>query len=219
VAGIALLLAAIVAFLMAHRLLAPIRRLASGDPSPFARRFQQGPWRSSRRTSWDSSPATFNRLAATLRDADEARRGFLADISHDLRHRLPSCAPTSMPLHDGCGAVTPQRSRPLHTESPSGHLVNDLYELAVSDLGPADITFERSTLRRSWRKWRNVSPRMAARNLALDTTAIPSTPASRAGESRRLRQASRESPRKRIALYGPGGTRHAAVREERGESW
>jgi two-component system sensor histidine kinase BaeS len=216
VAGIALLLAAIVAFVMAHRLLAPIRRLAAathrlslGDFSknvPVVSEDELG-----------QLTRDFNRLAATLRDADEARRGFLADISHDLRTPLSILRAELDALHDGVVPVTPQAVASLHAEvAMLGHLVTDLYELAVSDLGPGGYQFERvdvaSLVAEAAESFR---PRMAARSLALDTRGIPQSPVFARGESRRLMQLLVNLLENSLRYTDAGGSVALAVHEER----
>jgi two-component system sensor histidine kinase BaeS len=218
VAGIALVLAAIVAFLMAHRLLAPIRRLAAATHRLSLGDFSK-PVQVVSEDELGQLTRDFNRLAATLRDAEEARRGFLADISHDLRTPLSILRAEIDALHDGVVPVTPQAVASLHAEvAMLGHLVNDLYELAVSDLGPGGYQFEEvdvaALVAEAAESFRQ---RLAARNLTLDTSAIPRTPLFARGESRRLTQLLANLLENALRYTDPGGRVALAVREERGE--
>ncbi len=78
----------------------------------------------------------FNTLALTLEKNEQARRQWVADISHELRTPLSVLRGEIEALQDGVRSVTPQAIGALHGEVMKlGRLVNDLYELSLSDLG------------------------------------------------------------------------------------
>jgi two-component system sensor histidine kinase BaeS len=78
----------------------------------------------------------FNTLALTLEKNEEARRQWVADISHELRTPLSVLRGEIEALQDGIREATPQAIGALHGEVMKlGRLVNDLYELSLSDLG------------------------------------------------------------------------------------
>lgn len=85
----------------------------------------------------------FNTLALTLEKNEEARRLWVADISHELRTPLSVLRGEIEALQDGVREATPQAIGALHGEVMKlGRLVNDLYELSLSDLG--GLTYRRT---------------------------------------------------------------------------
>lgn len=78
----------------------------------------------------------FNDMALTLETNEKARRRWVADISHELRTPLAVLRGEIEALMEGIRSTTPESIRSLHTEVLRLHrLVNDLYQLALSDLG------------------------------------------------------------------------------------
>jgi len=78
----------------------------------------------------------FNTLALTLEKNEQARRQWVADISHELRTPLSVLRGEIEAIQDGIRPATPQAISALHGETMKlGRLVNDLYELSLSDLG------------------------------------------------------------------------------------
>lgn len=78
----------------------------------------------------------FNTLALSLEKNEQARRQWVADISHELRTPLSVLRGEIEALQDGIRQATPQAIAALHGEVMKlGRLVNDLYELSLSDLG------------------------------------------------------------------------------------
>jgi two-component system sensor histidine kinase BaeS len=133
--GLAVLLAAGVAILLAHTLLSPIKRLAAATHQlaggDYANRVEI--------TSSDEIGGLaedFNRLAHALDRNERMRRAFMADISHELRTPLAVLRAELEALEDGV--------RPLDADAVHGlqlgvetlnKLVDDLYELSLSDAG------------------------------------------------------------------------------------
>lgn len=80
--------------------------------------------------------ADFNVLATTLAKNEQARRQWVADISHELRTPLSVLRGEVEAILDGIRGVTIQNVEPLHGEVLHlERLVNDLYELSMSDIG------------------------------------------------------------------------------------
>jgi len=85
----------------------------------------------------------FNTLALTLEKNEEARRLWVADISHELRTPLSVLRGEIEAMQDCVRETTPQAIGALHGEVMKlGRLVNDLYELSLSDLG--GLTYRRT---------------------------------------------------------------------------
>lgn len=78
----------------------------------------------------------FNAMALTLEKNEKERRQWVADISHELRTPLAVLRGEVEALLDGIRAVTPETVRSLHAEVLRlNRLVDDLYQLSLSDLG------------------------------------------------------------------------------------
>ena len=78
----------------------------------------------------------FNILAMTLEENENARRRWIADISHELRTPLAVLRGEMEALLDGVRQIGKGTLEPLHGEIlHMQRLVNDLYELSMSDIG------------------------------------------------------------------------------------
>ncbi len=78
----------------------------------------------------------FNEMALTLEKNEKERRQWIADISHELRTPLAVLRGEIEALMEGIRAISPEAVRSLHAEVLRLHrLVDDLYQLALSDLG------------------------------------------------------------------------------------
>lgn len=87
----------------------------------------------------------FNSMALTLEKNEKARRQWVADISHELRTPLAVLRGEIEALLEGIRDTTPEAIRSLHTEALRLHrLIDDLYQLALSDLGT--LTYRKEDL-------------------------------------------------------------------------
>ncbi|MBS1187753.1 MAG: baeS [Burkholderiaceae bacterium] len=132
---IAIVLAALVAWLLARIFLAPLKRitasthsLAAGD---YAARVPVSSGDELGQLGED-----FNRLALTLEKNENLRRNFMADISHELRTPLAVLKGELEAVEDGIRPMSLASIRSLQTEVGTlGKLVDDLYQLSLSDVG------------------------------------------------------------------------------------
>jgi two-component system sensor histidine kinase BaeS len=134
--------AALLSIPLARQMVRRIRDLASATHLLASGRFDT-------RVSGDSSDELgqlsrdFNTLALTLEKNEAARRQWVADISHELRTPLSVLRGEIEALQDGVREATPQNVAALHAEAMKlGRLVDDLYELSLSDLGA--LTYRRT---------------------------------------------------------------------------
>ncbi len=166
----ALALAALAALLLARQLLAPVRRLADGARSLTEGRYDTRIETQSR-DELGALAADFNTLAQTLERNEQVRRQWIADISHELRNPLGILRGEIEALLDGVRQPTPERLRSLHHEVLAlGKLVDDLYELALSDLGALDYRKEPLDLLPLLAAALDaVQPRFVERGLALES--------------------------------------------------
>lgn len=129
------LVAAGLALPLAGRLLRPIktltmaaRRMAAGE---FSTRVQ-----ASSPDELGQLAQDFNLLALTLEKNEKTRRQWVADISHELRTPIAVLRAEIEALQDGVRPTTAASIRSLHGEVLRlNRLVEDLYQLSLSDLG------------------------------------------------------------------------------------
>jgi two-component system, OmpR family, sensor histidine kinase BaeS len=129
------LISAVVAFPVSRQLVKPINILTEATRKLAAGKYQS-------RVNVNSSDELgnlsrdFNSLAMTLENNEKARQQWIADISHELRTPLSVLRGEIEALQDGVREMTPDRLNSLHSEVMNlNRLVNDLYELSMSDIG------------------------------------------------------------------------------------
>jgi two-component system sensor histidine kinase BaeS len=135
IVGSSILLAALAALLLTRSLTNSVRRIAAAlhdlAAGGYSQRLQ---FRS--RDEIGRLANDFNDLARALERHEQMRRSFMADVSHELRTPLTVLRGLMEAIEDGLRAPTPETMRSLETEIRTmSKLVNDLYDLSVSDLG------------------------------------------------------------------------------------
>ena len=135
VAGLTLLVSALLSLPLARRLVRPLRELAAAT-----RRLATGAYAErvpvTSQDELGQLAGDFNLLALTLQQNETARRQWIADISHELRTPLTVLRGEIEALQDGVRPLTPAALASLHSETLRlGRLVGDLYQLSLSDLG------------------------------------------------------------------------------------
>jgi two-component system sensor histidine kinase BaeS len=135
VAGLTLLVAALFSLPLARRLVRPLRQLAAAT-----RRLATGTYVErvavTSKDELGQLASDFNLLALTLQQNETTRRQWIADISHELRTPLTVLRGEIEALQDGVRPLTPAALASLHGEALRlGRLVDDLYQLSLSDLG------------------------------------------------------------------------------------
>ncbi|MDR3581226.1 MAG: ATP-binding protein [Oryzomonas sp.] len=169
VAGTLVLLAASFSLPLARRLIRPIKALAAATDRLAAGEF------STRVTVISTDELGqlargFNSLAQTLEKNEQTRRQWVADISHELRTPLAILRGEVEAIQDGIRPANPDSIDSLHGEVVRlERLVNDLYQLSLSDLGALTYRKEEleleillSSVLTSYR------PQFAAREIAME---------------------------------------------------
>jgi two-component system sensor histidine kinase BaeS len=135
VAGVLVLLAAGLSLILAKRLIRPIRALAGATHDLASGRYNtRVPETSS--DELGQLARDFNVLALTLEKNEQTRRQWVADISHELRTPLAVLRGEIEAIQDGIRQPTADSIRSLHGEVMRlNRLVDDLYQLSLSDLG------------------------------------------------------------------------------------
>ena len=140
--GIAsLVLAVIVSLLLTRVLLAPIRRTISGisrlSNGDYAMRLDE------RRTDeLGQLMGDLDRLAHKLEQNRASRQRWLADISHELRTPVTVITGEIEAMKDGIRALDMEQVRSLDQDvTRLRRLIDDLYQLSVSDIGGLSYSF------------------------------------------------------------------------------
>lgn len=144
IAGVMLLVSAIISLPLANRLVLPIRRLAASmhrlASGEFNTRVAVGPEDELGQLARD-----FNTLALSLEKTEEARRRWMADISHELRTPLSVLRGEIEAIQDGVREASPESMGSLHLEVMQlSRLVDDLYQISLYDIGA--LTYKKSSL-------------------------------------------------------------------------
>jgi len=144
VAGVMLLISALISLPMANRLVLPIRRLAASmhrlASGHFDTRVAVGPEDELGQLARD-----FNTLALSLEKNEQARRRWVADISHELRTPLSILRGEIEAIQDGIRQAGPDSMRSLHVEVMHlSRLVDDLYQISLYDIGA--LTYRKSVV-------------------------------------------------------------------------
>ncbi len=135
VAGVAIAMAAGGSIVLARHFLSPIKDLPQGTRALIAGQFHT---RIPTTTNDELGQLSrdFNTLAHTLEQNEQARRQFTADMSHELRTPLAILRGEIEAMQDGVRACNAASLQSLHAEALTlNTLVDDLYELSLSDIG------------------------------------------------------------------------------------
>jgi two-component system sensor histidine kinase BaeS len=109
-------------------MIAGVGRLSAGD---YSQRMQE-----QRQDELGQLTRDIDHLATTLEESQSARRRLLADVSHELRTPLTVLSGEIEALKDGLRAFDDTQLDSLDQEVQRlRHLVNDLYQLSLSDAG------------------------------------------------------------------------------------
>ncbi|MDY0189174.1 MAG: ATP-binding protein [Desulfuromonas sp.] len=132
----------------------------------------------------------FNSLASTLQKNEQVRRAWVADISHELRTPLTVLRGELEALQDGVREFSPHTVDVLHSEVVHlGRLVDDLYELSMSDAGA--LTYNKILLAPLPLITACVElfkPRFAEKNITLQLQCTTPLPAKVLADPERLQQ-------------------------------
>ena len=132
---VAFLLAGLLAMIFTRQMVSPIGELAKGTRSLAAGDFAERINVQSTAELGDLAK-DFNTLAETLERNQHAQQQWIADISHELRTPLSILRGELQAVEDGVRAFNETTRNSLSAEVEHlTKLVNDIYELSVSDVG------------------------------------------------------------------------------------
>lgn len=217
IAGLSVLLAALVAVLLARGLLAPMRRLTDA-----ARRMADGDYATRvdvhSRDELGGLAADFNHLAASLQANQKMRRQLTADISHELRTPLAVLRGELEALEDGVRPLTATSLASLQAEvSILSKLIDDLYELSLADVGALAFHMEPLDLADTvCSAVQGFTPRLMEKGIALQID-VPQGPAHATmvrGDAQRLRQVMHNLLENTLRYTDDGGTLRVRVHQD-----
>ena len=217
IAGLALLLAAVVALLLARGFLAPLRRVAQGTQALAAGHYESRVPVASR-DELGQLAQDFNRLAEALQKTEQMRRAFMADVSHELRTPLAVLRGELEALEDGVRPLNAQALRSLQAETATlSQLVSDLYDLSLADVGALSyrmaVVDMAALVEHSARPYRE---RMAAQGLQLSVN-VPAAPLWVLADEARLQQLITNLLENSLRYTDPTGSVHLSLRAEGSE--
>lgn len=142
----ATILAILTALLLARLFLAPVRRLAEATQHLIAGHYDTRT-QVQQQDELGQLAKDFNELAATLQRNEIMRRDFVADISHELRTPLAILKGELEAIQDGIRKPDAAAIMSLQTETQAlSQLVNDLYQISLSDVGGLRYTMTQVNL-------------------------------------------------------------------------
>jgi two-component system sensor histidine kinase BaeS len=217
IAGLSVLLAALVAVLLARGLLAPMRRLTDA-----ARRMADGDYATRvdvhSRDELGELAADFNHLAVSLEANQKMRRQLTADISHELRTPLAVLRGELEALEDGVRPLTATSLASLQAEVTTlSKLIDDLYELSLADVGALAFHMEALDLADTvCSAVQGFTPRLMEKGIALqlDLPSVPSQEAMVNGDPQRLRQVMQNLLENTLRYTDAGGTLRVHVHQD-----
>ena len=144
IAGAVVILSALLALLLARRLVRPLGELTRATHQLAAGSFTvRVPVTS--QDELGQLAGDFNALALALEKSELTRRQWVADISHELRTPLSILRGEIEALQDGIRQPNHETINSLHDEVQRlGRLVDDLYQLSLSDVGA--LTYRKTGL-------------------------------------------------------------------------
>lgn len=142
VAAIGVLIGALLmAWVLARWLLKPVKALSSGSQQLAAGDYSVR-ISADRQDELGQLAEDFNRLAGALEENRQARRQWGADIAHELRTPLSILRGEIQALQDGVRPLSPAALASLQAEcARMTSLVEDLYQLSLSDAGALEYRF------------------------------------------------------------------------------
>lgn len=184
-----LLLASLLALLLSRHLVKPIHRLRQGtrqltDGNYAMRMPPYG------RDELGQLTRDFNQLAERLQQNEASRKQWIADIAHELRTPIAILRGEIEALQDGINQPNTSTLASLHQEVMHlQRLVNDLYELSMSDKGALNYKLETcdiiGVLRETLEAY---STLLQEQQLTLDTMGISKKAIMLHGDPQRLQQ-------------------------------
>ena len=209
--ALGLALAGLIAWWTARRLLAPVREVAAATHKVAAGAYDT---RVSVRSEDEVGQLAndFNQLALQLERNERMRRTFMAEVSHELRTPLAVLKGELEAIEDGVRQPTPETISALQGEVGTlTQLVDDLYELALADVGALSYRKAPMDLLTVVEPELQVLRRVAATRSLGVRVDLPASPVRVMGDSGRLLQMLRTTLTNAVRYTDAGGEVSVAV--------
>lgn len=213
IAALTIGLAVLSSLLLTRKLLVPIERLTAGANALVKGKYETQ-IKISSRDELGQLADNFNLLARTLKSNEQARRRWIADISHELRTPLAILRGEIEAVQDGIRELSPENIKSLYAEVMSlNRLVDDLYELSLSDLGDSHYQKEALDVINILQEViNNQQPRFQTRQLAIHSNFNSDSCLIVQGDARRLHQLFSNLCENSRRYTAPGGYCEIAVK-------
>lgn len=216
IAAAAVLIAAGLTLPITYMLTRPIREMAAATRNLAAGRYQTR-IRLGSRDEFGQLAQDLNDLGTILEKNQIARSQWIADISHELRTPLSILRGKIEALQDGIYQPNEEVYRGLHREVMHlGLLVNDLYQLSLSDLGA--MSYRRVEVQPCWALEQAVGllgPELVEHGLRLETSVDLDNDVSLFADNERLKQLFTNLLANSIRYTDPGGQIRVSVGSDR----
>lgn len=140
------ILALIAGTLLARRIIAPVEAISSAAAAVSAGGLHESVPAESGIRELNALGQSFNAMTASLRQSDQAKNAFVADVTHELRTPLTVIQGTIETLQDGAVDDVTGRGALLdsmqHETERLARLVNDLLVLARADAGTLNMDIQ-----------------------------------------------------------------------------
>ncbi|WP_246261703.1 ATP-binding protein [Thiomicrorhabdus cannonii] len=182
------LIGALLLWPLANHLLKPIQQLTHG-----LRQLALGHYSTrlsnDRRDEFGQLQHDFNHLAGTLEQSQNSRNQWIADVSHELRTPLTILRGSIEAMQDGVRPANERNLQALQEEVQHlGTLIEDLYQLSLSDVGGLQYRMERLDLSELLEtELLTLQPRFSAKGLRLEWQ-LEAKEAELTGDANRLQQ-------------------------------
>lgn len=213
IAGAVVLLSALLSLLLARRLVRPLGELAHATHQLAAGSFAvRVPVTS--QDELGQLAGDFNSLALALEKSELTRRQWVADISHELRTPLAILRGEIEALQDGIRQPNHETINSLHDEVQRlGRLVDDLYQLSLSDVGA--LTYRKTGLNLANVLTEIIAlyrPEFLSKNMRLEVTIPETEGAAVFGDKERLHQLFANLLDNALKYTDDGGTLQVVLR-------
>lgn len=186
---IVILLSLLAAVLLVRHFLKPVRALTQGTQALTSGRLDTQ-IKVETQDELGQLANDFNKLARTLKQQEDIRKQWIADISHELRTPIAILRSEIEAMLDGIRQPNLERIRSLHVDVLSlGKLVDDLHQLSLADSGGMELPDVAVNLTDVLEDALDtVEPHLAAKKLTLIRHLDVAIPAMIRGDAARLHQ-------------------------------
>ncbi len=143
IAVLAVLAASVLGFLLADRVLRPLRRLGEAAAAVAGGDLSRRSGLGTRHDEVGELGRSFDTMASALQASDEQRRRFLQDVVHELRTPLTVIDATSSAMLDGVYPLAVDHVATIREQAHLlAHIVDDLRTLNLAEVGKLPLALE-----------------------------------------------------------------------------